>query len=38
MIARIWHGYTSPEDARQVLSGFDAKAQHYEIIDETIYL
>jgi len=26
-----------PEKARQVLSRFDAKAQHYEIIDEIIY-
>ena len=37
MIARIWHGWTSPENARQVLSGFDAKAQQYEIIDEILY-
>ena len=37
MIARIWHGWTSPDNARKFLSGFDAEAQHYEIIDETIY-
>ena len=26
-----------PESAKQVLSRFDAKAQHYDIIDEIIY-
>jgi antibiotic biosynthesis monooxygenase (ABM) superfamily enzyme len=30
------HAYI-PEPARQVLSRFDAKAQHYDIIDEIIY-
>lgn len=37
MIAKMWYGYTSIENVRQVLSGFDDRAQHYEIIDDIIY-
>ena len=40
MISRVWHGYTTlenadtyyvPEKARAVLSRFDARSQHYEV-------
>ncbi len=37
MVSRIWHGYTTfenavvPEKARKVLSRFDGRSQHYEV-------
>jgi hypothetical protein len=37
MISRIWHGYTTfenavvPETAQRVLSRYDRKSQHYEV-------